>query len=135
MESTARAANMESRIILGLSVAAAAARAMLGSERGFDAAEFAASRRVPVRFLNGVIEEMVEAGLLAELSDARGRFVLLRSPEQLRVREVIGALMASGVRPAALGLDPADPKVGAALAGANRGMEASLRDSTVRDLL
>jgi membrane protein len=135
MESGARSASAQSRILLALSILKEAAQAMAARERGVQAAAYAAARRVPVRFLNGVIEELIEAGLLGELADAKGRFVLLRAPGELRVREVIDAVMASGADPADLGMEPADPSIAAALRSAGSGMDASLKTTTLQNLL
>ena len=111
LEQGARRASMRSRVLLAVAVTAEAARGMVAGEGHFDVAAFARERRVPVRFLNDVIEDLVHAGLLGQLSDERGRYALLRSPENLRVQDVVGTVMCQGVGPSDLGLDDIDPSL------------------------
>jgi DNA-binding IscR family transcriptional regulator len=98
-------------------------------------AEFAHDRRVSVRLLNDVVKELVDSGYLAELSDEDGTYVLLRSPEHLKVRDVITTVLTSGVEPAALGLGHLEKEVTEVVAKASQGIEASLAEVTVQDLI
>lgn len=135
MEQGARRANVQSRIILALSVIAEAGRAMLGKGLNFEAAAYAREKRVPVRLLNDIVEELVQVGYLAELSDNKGCFVLLKPPEGLKVKEVINAVMRSGVKPEALGLASVDPQIEKVIKKAGDGMDESLGQATVQDLI
>jgi len=135
MERGSRDANVQSRIVLALSVVAEAGRVMLGEGEKFEVAGYAAARRIPVRFLNGIVEELVQAGLLAELADSAGCYALMRSPSSLRVKEVIDAVIRSGVKPEALGLAGVDPAIQNALRKTDDGISGSLQQLTVQDLL
>jgi membrane protein len=135
MEQGARLANVEARNLLALSVIEAAGRAMTEGGRPFDASDFAGRRRVPVRFLNDVVSELLNAGLLAELSDRQGAYVLLKSPENLRVREVLSAVLRAGVGPEDLGLLDVAPRVREAAQRASGGMNSAIDQLTVKDLL
>ena len=135
MERGAHRASAQSRVTLALAVILEAARHMLGQGAAFEVAAFARSRTVPVRFLNDIVDELTRAGLLAELGGREGAYVLLRSPDGLRVEEVIDAIYQSGVPPDELGLDAVDPLVGRLLAEVKGGLGAALAGRCVRDLL
>ena len=135
MEQGARRANMQSRIVLALSVIVEAARAMMGDGGHFEVAAYAREKRVPVRFLNEVVEELIQMGLLVEVAEAKGAFVLLRSPVKLRVLDVIDGIVSAGVKPDSLGLEHPDPKIEKVVVQVGEGMEASLGRTSVADLL
>jgi len=135
MEGGARSASARSRILLALSVVAEACRAMEGKGAGFDVGAYAADKRVPVRLLNSVVDELLQAGFLGELSDKSGHYVLVRTPSRLRVQEVIDAVLGTGVEPAKLGLESIDPRIDEVLRKAEEGIGQSLSRTTVEDLL
>lgn len=135
MEQGAHRANVQARIILALSVIVEAGRAMLGKAQNFEVGGYARDRRVSVRFLNDVVDDLSQAGFLAELSDNRGSFVLLKSPGSLRIKEVIDAVMHSGVKPGALGLVNIDPLIEQTVKRATEGIDESLKQATVQDLI
>jgi membrane protein len=135
MEQGARRASVQAKIILALSVIADAARAMVRRTPVFDVAACARERVVPVRLLNDIVDELVQAGLLGELSEKQGCYVLLQSPDNLNLREVVEAVMHSGVEPERLGLDTVDSGVKDVAVRASQGMNESLSGMTVRDLL
>jgi membrane protein len=135
MEQGAHRANVRSRLTLALSVVVEAARAMLGEAGVFDAGAYARVRRVPVRFLNGIVDELVHMGLLAELSDRPSCYVLLKSPSALRIADVMDAVMRSGVEPSALGLGQVDACVADAVVRVEGGMDTAMAQATVQDLL
>jgi membrane protein len=136
MESGARGASAESRMQMALSIALEAARAMLaGGAPGFEAAAYAGANRIPVRFLNEIVDELVHAGMLAAVAGAEGRYVLIQSPDRLTAREVFDAVLRTGVEPAAVGLARLPAPVAAAAARFARGLDASLGATTLADLL
>ena len=135
MEQGAHKASVQSRVALALSVILESGRAMIGRARGFETAAYAREKRVPVRFLNDIVDELVQAGFLGELSERKGRFVLLTSPDSLKVKDVIDAVINSGVKPEALGLGTADPRIEQVLVRAARGIDESLRQTSIQDLL
>ncbi len=138
MEQGARFANVRSQLLLALAVVTGAARKMLSMEEaepGFDVAAYARSRKVPVRFLNEIVEVLVQAGFLGELSDRNGRYALLKAPTAIGVKDVMDAIMVSGVRPDALGLGGVDPRLEQAVDRASGGMGVALRQQSIQDLL
>jgi membrane protein len=56
MEQNAREANIEARMTLALSIIVSAARSMVTAAPQFEAIAYAREKRVPVRFLNAVID-------------------------------------------------------------------------------
>jgi membrane protein len=135
MEQSARGASMEARTLLALSVLVETARALGGKARNFETAAYARERRVPVRFLNEVVEELVQGGWLGRLAGDEGRFVLLKAPEALTVQEVVAGVMQSGVRPEDVGLNKADTAVQEAVAGLSGGIRSAVGKTTIADLL
>ncbi len=115
MEQGARRASIEARLHLALAVLVEAARAISTGSRPFDAQAFARRQGVPVRLLNEVIDDLVRAGLLGELSGETPGVVLCRLPDQVSVHDVGQALMQLGTAPAQLGLSSLDPRIQQAL--------------------
>lgn len=135
MEQGAHRASVRARMILSLAVVREAAKALVGKSPSFDAGGFARERKVPVRFLNDVVEELVQQGLLGELSQKSQGYALLKAPASLRVREVLDGVVTSGVGPENLGLQCADPRIEDIVQRATQGMDTALEQMTVEDLL
>jgi membrane protein len=135
MEQSARAANIQARMTLALSVVVEAARSMVGSSPRFESAAYAREHRVPVRFLNAVIEELVQAGYLGQLSGKQGAFALLKAPSAMHVSDVMGVVMNSGAGPDDLGLQDVDPRIAKAVRSATGGVDESLHGVSVETLL
>jgi len=112
-----------------------AARSMVSAAPQFDAPSYARAKRIPVRFLNAVIEELVQAGYLAQLSDKQGTFALLKSPAALQVSEVVNVVMNSGATPSDLGLTSVDPRIVEAVEGTTQHIDDSLQGATIDSLL
>lgn len=96
MEIQAHTASARSRFILALSIIRVAAKSMMGNEPIFEASSFVKEQRLSARLVNLVLHELVNAGLLAELSDRPGFFVLLKSPDSVMVRDVFNIVFGSG---------------------------------------
>jgi membrane protein len=135
MEQNAREANIEARMTLALSIIVSAARSMLTAAPQFEAIAYARENRVPVRFLNAVIDELVQAGYLAQLSEKHGTFALLKSPTSVQVSDVVNVVMNAGATPSDLGLVHIDPRIAEAVKGATQGVDSSLHGATVDSLL
>jgi membrane protein len=135
MEQNARQANMLARMTLALAVVVEAARSMVTSAPKFCAVAYARTNRVPVRFLNTVIEELVQAGYLAQLSEKQGTFALLKSPATLQVGEVVRVVMHAGAAPGDLGLAAIDTRIVEAVQGATQSVDASLEGATIDSLV
>ena len=136
MEQGGGKASVQSRIRRALAVVMEAARARMGRAEVFEISRFAAEQRVPVRLLNDVVEELVRDGLLARLSEEkRGNYALLKSPESLRVADVIESCLQSGVKPEDLGLTSLHPQIEKAARAATGGINQALQSMSVKDLL
>ncbi len=135
MEQSAREANIQARMTLALAIIVEAARSMVSSAPQFQATVYARENRIPVRFLNSVIEELVQAGYLAQLSEKQRSYALLKSPASLQVSEVARAVMLSGATPEDLGLSSLDPRIAQAVEGATRSVDAPLQGTMVESLL
>ena len=136
MESGARRANLRSRAILALSIVAEAAKAVSdGRGCGFEVAEYARRKGVPVRFLNEVVDELVRGGLLAEISQQEARYALMRLPSDLTVKDVMDCIMRSGVGPESLGLSSIEPAIVRAIARADSEVTDALGAATIEDLV
>jgi len=111
MEQGARRASLQAKLILSLAVLVEAARAMAGKRGALSIAGYAGQKRVPVRLLNEVTDELLHTGMLGELAGSPGVFVLLRAPETLAVSSVFKAIMNAGVQPGQLGLVGLDDRI------------------------
>lgn len=111
LEENARNAGMAERVRLALAVACAATRAQLGRGPVFMVSEFAATHRVPVRLLNGVVESLVTAGLLGPLAGGKDAYVLLRAPDHVPLGDVIGSQLHGPHLEPDFALPPFDPAI------------------------
>lgn len=109
-EQRARYASFNARLVLSLCVMTEAAGRMMAGGGCLDVTEFAAGNGIPVRFLNGVVDELVSQGYLAELAGKRGCFVLLRSPTEIKVQEIADTFVYFGEDPARLGIPESSQK-------------------------
>ncbi|NLF85132.1 MAG: YihY family inner membrane protein [Lentisphaerae bacterium] len=110
-EQGARHAGLRARGQLALAVAAEMARVMQTGEGPFAANRFAQRYTLSVRLLNDVIDDLLQAGLIAETADRPGHYVLLRDPSRLTAAVVVRAVLDRGHPPEALGLDHLDPRI------------------------
>jgi len=135
MEPGSHRASVHARLLLALSVVLEAARAMKGETPEFDANVFGRERRLPIRFLNEILSVLVKAGLMAEVSERSGRYVLLRAPDSLRIGDLADSLLDTGIGPAELGMAGVDARVQKAIARLAGGMRGALGGATVGDML
>ncbi len=136
MERSARTASLRSRAMLALSLVVEAARTMHRKEsKPFDVESYAHRHRVPVRFVNGVVNELSQAGIMGELSEARGGYVLRQSPTDLSVKDVMDAIMQHGSPPEELGLDSLDPALAELVQLVDSGLETSVGHVQIQDFV
>jgi len=133
MEMNANTASAKSRFMLALSVIRETSRAMLLNTPVFDSSVYAREKAVPVRLLNEVLRELDSAGMLAELSEQPGCYVLLKSPDSIAVKDVFDAVFQSGADPQHLGLNLGG-SVGEILTITEAGVEKVLDKLTARTL-
>lgn len=135
IERAAENAGSDARLIIGLGVLVRAAEALSGKIAPFEAATFAREQRVPVRLLNEMVRLLVRTGFLAEMSEKPGCFVLLKSPESVRIKEVVDLILQEGARPEALGLAHRNRAIEEVLARLDAGLRQSLEPLTLQGLL
>ncbi|MCE9613048.1 MAG: YihY family inner membrane protein [Lentisphaerae bacterium] len=136
MEQGASRASVRARLTLALSVVVDAAHGMLQPDgRPFQVGEFVQARRIPMRFLLATLDDLVKAGLMAEVAGVPGRYALLRAPDTVRVKDVFDSILASGVAPGSLGLARVPESVTAVVDQMAKGMNDALANRTVRDVV
>ena len=96
LESAADTASMRARILVALMILRRAGRAMDKGKGPFDAAAFARMNKVPIRLINAVVTGLVKRGYLAQVASRDADYVLMRSPETIRIRELVSELMHEG---------------------------------------
>jgi len=135
MEQNAADANVRARLTLALSVVVEAARRMETGEPPFDLAEYGHQRRIPVRLLNAVTDELVRGGYMVPVTERPGVYVLLRSPASIPVQDIVDVVMNAGSGIKELGLVRVETEVLAVVKQAFDGMNGTLADLTVERLL
>jgi membrane protein len=110
-EQGARQASFRARWQLALALVVETVRAMRAGEAPFQAARFAQRQGCSVRLLNDVIEDLQQAGLIAETAQQPGSYVLLHDPSRLLAATVVLAVLDRGATPESLGLGRLDPRV------------------------
>ena len=135
MEQKAHGASAQSRIMLALSIMSHAAQSMMINVPHFEINAYAHIHRVPVRLINEVVDALVKANLLADVSDGEGRYVLLKVPDSIRVKDIINVMLQTGVTPRSLGLDMLNPAIRHVLGKMDAGSAEALKDFSIADLL
>ncbi|OVE75506.1 hypothetical protein BVX97_04380 [bacterium E08(2017)] len=135
MEYGSKRANVQSRLILALSVVVEVGKTMMGKAEPFEVAEYARANKIPVRFLNDIVEDLSNLGFMAPISDSDGKYVMLKQPSDVSVRSVISAVMGSGVKPEALGLMSVRPDIEQIVKMNSDGIGGSMADKTIADLI
>ena len=135
MEQKSDEASPTARLKLALAVVMSTAESMLEARPMFSVTDFARQYRVPVRLLNQTTHILKQSGLLAEISEPRGSFVLTRSPDQIQVSDVVHIIMEHGSRSRELGLGRLDITVEEALESIGTGVDQQLAQRSIRDLV
>lgn len=104
MEKHAADASIVARLTLAVVILREAGLALHGEADPFDVARFVKERKVPVRFVHAVVEQLVESGYLAPLAGGTDRYVLLRATDQIKIRDVLHVMLHTGADASALGL-------------------------------
>ena len=108
---------------------------MLKGTPPLDITKYASKKGVPIRFLNVVVETLVDAGYLARIADDESRYALLKSPSVIRVSDVIDVIMNVGIKPAGLGLSRVAPGMLKVVQEASNKFNESMNDRTIEELL
>lgn len=126
---------MRSKLQLALTVMTRVAQAMITWSERFNAHAFAGKKLISIRLLNRVIHTLEQAGLIAETAGHAGCYILAKSPDQIQVKRILDVMTEDGVRPETLGIHTLDQPVVFALTKVNEGLEGSLDQLTLRDLV
>jgi len=136
MEQRSTDASVAARLTLAALILREAALALHGRGAAFEVGRFVEERRVPVRFVHAIVEELVRGGYLAPLAGKAEVYVLLRSDDQIGLRALLHTLLHAGADTAALGLtgDQLDPSVAEAIRHALGAAESELDRLSVASL-
>ncbi len=134
MERSALNASIQSKIMVAIGIMQQAARALSGTGHVFMASDFARERRVSIRLVSEVVRLFERAGLMAALAERPGCYTLLKSPELLKVTDVVDVILRDGSDPEDMGLDHLDESVRKVLANINAGLEHGMERMTVKEL-
>lgn len=120
-------ASPRAQVLLALALCTEMARRAREAAGGpFDVEAFARERGVPHRFLAEVLESLVRNGLVAEVTDRPGGYLLCRCGGSMTVGEVVRMLLNDGESPEALGLDGLGPQVASFSQGLDASIDAAL---------
>jgi membrane protein len=133
-EQNAGKASEQSRQMLALALVARMAQAMIQEDQPLHTQCFAKENGVPIRLINDVLGVLIKAGLVGELSEERGEYVLLKAPDKLQAKTVIDRMEQSGAQPAGLGIRNLDENVNALWDRLDAGIEELTQDLTVEKL-
>lgn len=125
-EQAARHAGVRARWQLALGVTVAIARAMADGTGPFDALAYARQRRISVRLLNSVMDDLLHAGLICATAQTPDRHLLVRDPAHLTAHEVVAAVLRRGTEPESLGLGNLEGNVRDLAARAEAAWDAAL---------
>ena len=136
LESAADTASMRSRILVALMVLRRAGRAMAGEREMFDAAAFARQVKAPIRLINSVVAVLAKKGYLAQVASRDAGYVLMRAPETIRIRDLVGELMHAGGGHAEIeGVLMLDAPLKETLAKIETGVAQGFGDLTLADMV
>ena len=136
LESAADTASMRSRILVALMVLRRAGRAMAGERDLFDAAAFARQVKAPIRLINSVVAVLAKRGYLAQVASRDAGYVLMRAPETIRIRDLVGELMHEGGGHAEIeGVLMLDAPLKETLAKIETGVAQGFGDLTLADMI
>lgn len=109
LEENAAQASARARLLLALTLCAAAARQARQKDGGPFAAEaFARQHGISYRFVRDILEDLVRNNLLAEVAGHTGEYLLCRCGESLTVAEITKVMLDDGEPPESLGLGNLD---------------------------
>ncbi len=135
LERAASGASAKSKLMLTIGVLVHAAKSQESDSPLFNAYDYARNSEVSVRMVNDVVARLEDDGLMAQVADPPGCYALLKSPEMIRVRDVVERLLQDGTRPEELGLNHLDETVNRVVSSVDDGLNTAVEDLTVKDLL
>ena len=126
-EQYADEASLRARLLLALTLCVETSRRARGQEGGpFAAEEYVRQHGVPQRFARRVLDGLVRDGVLAEVAERPGEYLLCRCDSGLSVSEIAKNLLNDGEPPEALGLGKLDTSVAVCAQRFESGIEEAL---------
>ncbi len=135
LEHGAKTASPRARLALSVDLLEAAARAHGGEGPVLHLPAFAAARRVPIRLLNDLTGTLAQLGLLIQAADPPDTWVLQRSPESIRIADLVASLLSEGDDQSLRGLREPGEAGRRVLARIREGMRQRIEGLTLADLL
>jgi membrane protein len=96
LESAADSASMRSRILVALMILRRAGVSMATGKGFFDTTDFARKNKAPIRLINSVVATLVDKGYLAQVASRDAGYVLMRAPDTVRIRALVGEMISDG---------------------------------------
>lgn len=105
-----RQASIKAKYLVAISVTLEMAKKLLEEHKPLDVAEFAERRNISTRLVLDVMEILTETGIVKETAneDDGESYLLLHSPEKLKLSDITQALLSRGTDLEPLGLDVFD---------------------------
>jgi len=135
LERTAGRANNRARIMLAFSIVLHAGHSFLTGKGVFNAAEFAAIHRIPVRLINELVGVLARGGLLVEVAGQDACYVLCRPLEEISLKQIVALVSQDGSGPERFGFGQDAPAVFAAMNCLDHAVEGALAGTSIRQLL
>ena len=136
LESAADTASMRARILVALMILRQAGRAMDGGKGFFDVAEFARQTKAPIRLINTVVAMLARRGYLTQVASRDASYVLIRTPDSIRLHELVNKLMREGGSHAELEASlTVDTPLKETLAKIEQGAQQGFGNLTLADLV
>jgi membrane protein len=135
VEQAAGRASVRARYRMAVAAVLEAARAFGGERPLFEISRFAGERGVSVRLLNEAVRLLVRGGVLAEVADQPGAYVLLRPPAGISMGDVARLVVRDGADAVAPPGRPADASLDRAMEVFDRGVAPPPGDLSIADLL
>jgi DNA-binding IscR family transcriptional regulator len=82
-----------------------------------------------------VLELLVKNGLMAEVADRPGHFVLCKTPDSIPIKDVLEIIIQAGFSPKSLGLDALNPAIRHILGRVDAGTGEALKNFSLTNLL
>ncbi len=135
LERSGTSASLRTKLTIALSIVQRAAAALSGKGELFSATAFAREKQISVRLVNEMVRVLQRTGLLGGLHEFPDHYTLLKAPEQLRVKEVLDAVLADGSGQDGPGLEQVDAVVQQTIADLDTGWEQQLQGRTIKQLV
>ena len=106
LEQFADEASMRARLLMAVMLCVESVRATQGQKgSAFDAEKYAHENGVPHRFITHILDELVEDGFLAEVTDQPGKYLLCKCSDTLTAADIVDAMMDKGEAIQDLGME------------------------------